>query len=906
MKRFYLLPLILTLFLVPAAIADEPLKVENEHYTLPNGLKVVLHEDHSIPMVSVNVWYRVGSKNEEPGRTGFAHLFEHMMFQGSKHYNDDYFTPIQTVGGEVNGSTTEDRTNYWENLPSNYLELGLAMESDRMAYLLDAMTQEKLDNQRDVVKNERRQGVENEPYGITEDLFPVLMYPKGHPYSWTVIGSMEDLSAASMDDVKNFFRRYYTPNNASLCVAGDFDPAQAKALIEKYFGSIPPGPDVTRMTEWVPEITEERRAQLEDDVQLPRLYYLWHTPGLFKPGDAEADLLANILGSGKTSRLYSSLVYEKQLAQELNVYQASRELSSVFTIIATAKPGHTLDEIEKAIDAELNKLFNEGITVQELAQSRTNWEASFVRGLQNVGGFYGRADRLNQYNSMLGNPDMFQWDLDRYLKPTAADINAFAKEFLAFNRRGVVHVNPRGTIAAAGEEIDRSVPPTAGAEPSFTPPSIQHETLSNGLQIYLVEDHRLPLVDMQLVVARGYNSDPVGKFGLASFTADMMNEGTKSLSALEFADTTKMLGAYINSGASYEESFISLNVIRKHFEDGLGLVAEVALNPTFPDDEIERLRKNYLANLQQESRQPFPTAYRVFRTLIYGEDNTCGQAHTGSGSQKFLESLTRQDLVSFYETNFKPNVAAVVITGDVTMAEAKKAIESKLGKWKQGDAPAPNLPQATTDLTPTIYIVDRPGSEQSMIIAGHLGAKRNGPDFTGIGVMNRPLGGQFMARINMNLREDKGYTYGSFCAFAAGNYGAPFFAYAPVQSEFTAQSVAELLKELKGVVGDNPLTPEELATSRDGLIKSYPQNFENLSSITGQIADIFVYNLPVDEWATYASRVEKVTDADVARLAKQYIRPDSMIVVVVGDRAKIEQGLRDLDFGEVVTLGDPM
>ncbi|HJZ10734.1 MAG TPA: pitrilysin family protein, partial [Acidobacteriota bacterium] len=352
-----------------------------EKYQLPNGLDVILHEDHSIPIVAVNIWYHVGSKNERRGRTGFAHLFEHMMFQGSKHHEDEYFAPLQKIGGTLNGSTNNDRTNYWENVPSNYLELVLWLESDRLGFLLPSMTQKKLDNQRDVVKNERRQRYENQPYNKIYDLMPQFMFPSDHPYSWSVIGSMADLSAASLEDVSEFFRTYYTPNNASLCIAGDFKPEEAKRLVEKYFGPIPAGPPVDRLETWIPKLEGMRRLVSEDNVNLPRLYYTWHTPALYAPGDAEFDLLASILTSGKTSRLFKTLVYDKQIAQDVSAYQYSRELGSTFNIEVTAKEGHTLEELETAVDAELKKLMAQGVTAGELSKAQNEYEAGFVRSL---------------------------------------------------------------------------------------------------------------------------------------------------------------------------------------------------------------------------------------------------------------------------------------------------------------------------------------------------------------------------------------------------------------------------------------------------------------------------------------------------------------------------------------------
>ncbi|NTV04702.1 insulinase family protein, partial [bacterium] len=416
-----LMPLLLVLASAAVAAAADLPEIPFEKYVLDNGLEVILHEDHTIPSVSVNVWYHVGSKNEKPGRTGFAHLFEHMMFQGSQHHDDDYFAPLQRVGGQVNGSTNVDRTNYWENVPSEQLELALWLESDRMGFLVPAMTEERLANQKGVVQNEKREG-ENEPYAVADEMMTKLLFPPEHPYSHTVIGSMDDLSAATKQDVADFFGLYYTPNNASLCVAGDFDPAEAKALIAKYFGTIPPGRPVQRIRQWVPALEGERRATAEDDVELPRLIVAWHTPALYAPDDAELGLLASVLTGGKSSRLYQALVYEQQIAQDVSAWQSSREIGSIFQVEVTAKAGVELAQLERAVDAELRRLFEKGIAGDELARAQTGYEVRFIRRLESVGGFGGRADLLNGYNVRTGNPGFLAQDLGRNRAATPAGV----------------------------------------------------------------------------------------------------------------------------------------------------------------------------------------------------------------------------------------------------------------------------------------------------------------------------------------------------------------------------------------------------------------------------------------------------------------------------------------------------
>ncbi|MFH1892194.1 MAG: pitrilysin family protein [Candidatus Zixiibacteriota bacterium] len=886
-----------------AAVATDLPEIKFEKYTLENGLDVILHEDHSIPMVAVNIWYHVGSKNEVKGRTGFAHLFEHMMFQGSEHIQGEYFTPLEEIGGQVNGSTSEDRTNFWENVPSNYLELALWLESDRMGYLLGAMDQEKLDNQRDVVKNERRQGVDNQPYGTSGEIELKLMYPDDHPYSWPVIGSMEDLSAASLDDVGNFFKQYYTPNNASLVIAGDFEPEQAKQLVNKYFANLMPGPEIQRMTRWVPKLDDIKRATIEDDVELARLDYIWHTPAFYDPGDAEFDLLANILSTGKTSRLYKALVYEQEIAQNVVAYQASAELSSTFRIQVMARQGHTLEAIEQAVDAELRRLLTEGITPSELEQAKTTWEATYVRGLENVGGFGGRADVLNRYNTFLGGPGYLAWDMERYSKATIESVMKYAREYIDLDKRGIMRIVPQGMLVASDNVIDRSTKPTEMPEPSFSPPEIQQATLTNGLRILLVEDHKLPLIQMNLVLKSGWSADAAGKFGAAALTADMLNEGTKSRVALEIADEAKKLGAILTTGSYFDGSNVNLNSLTKNIDPSLELMADIALNPTFPEEELERLRKTYLGQIAQEGKQPFTAALKSFAEALYGKDHAYSQSYTGYGNEESINALTRADLVDYYKANYFPNNAAITIAGDITLAEARKKIERVFGKWEQGTVIVHELTAPPTPTEPVIYVIDKQNAEQSAIIAGNVAMARTDPDYLAFQVMNQALGGQFVSRINMNLREDKGYTYGAGSFVRAGRYDAPFITYAPVHTEFTKESVVEIVSELRGVSQDHPLTAEELEFAKSSLIKGFPQGFQTYGGIAGGLNTLVLYDLPLDGWSTYVDRVAAVDEATASRVASKFIRPESLVIIVVGDRVRIEEDLKNLNIGRVEGIG---
>ena len=901
MKKSSIVLLCLALAATVTAAQSAP-EISFEKYELPNGLDVILHEDHSIPMVSVNVWYHVGSGNEKPGRSGFAHLFEHMMFQGSKHHDDEFFKPLQKVGGRINGSTNTDRTNYWENVPSNYLETVLWLEADRMGFLLPAMTQEKLDNQRDVVKNERRQNYENQPYRKSRLILAEMMYPDEHPYSWPTIGSQEDLTAASLEDVSDFFRTYYAPNNASLVIAGDIDPASAKELVDKYFAALPPGPAVERVSEWMPELQDPKRAVAQDNIELPRLYYVWHTPGFYKPGDAELDLLANILAAGKTSRLYKALVYEREIAQDVSVFQASRLMGSNFHVEVTAREGHTLEEIEAAVDAELARLLEEGVTDEELEQARVAWEASFVRRLERVGGFGGVADQLNAYNYYLDEPGSFEWDIQRYSRASAEDVLAYARSYLQAGKRGTLHLVPQGQLAAAADEVDRTVEPQGAAEPDFTPPVVHRERLANGLELMVVEDHSLPIVQANMVVKSGWASDPADRPGTASLTAELLDEGTADRDALAIAGEAKRLAAALDTNSFFDGSGVNLNVLKRNLEPALDLMADVVMNPTFPEEELERQRRIYLGRIQQEAKQPQQAAFKSFLRLLYGAEHPYGQPFTGSGTTVAIQAITREDLLGYYRAHYVPGNAALTMVGDVTPAEARRAATAAFGSWQGGAAAAAEAPAAEPVSGTTIYIVDKPGAPQSVVVVGNVAIRRADPDYVAFEVMNNAFGGKFASRINLNLREDKGYSYGARAIFVPTRGDGPYMVFAPVQSQSTSESVVEIVRELGEVVGSRPITAEELSEAQGNLIKGFPQQFETVGGVAVQLSEMVRYGLPDDEWSRRLESIQSVTAEEATKAAKDRVDPEDLLIVVVGDRAQIEPGLRDLGLGEVKTF----
>lgn len=897
MSKSFSMLLAALIMVVAGVVSAQPLpEIKFEKYELSNGLDVILHEDHSIPTVTVNIVYHVGSKNEKRGRTGFAHLFEHLMFEGSEHNTEDFTPWMESIGGNNNASTSEDVTTYYDTVPSNHLERVLWIEADRMGFLPPAITQEKLDIQRDVVKNERRQRLDNQPYAKAYELTLTAMYPPEHPYSWSVIGSMEDLAAASLDDVKEFFQTFYIPNNASLVIAGDFNPAQAKEWVEKYFGVLPHGASIDRTQVWVPKLAGVKRIKAEDRVSLARFHSIWPTPPTYAQGDAEIDLFANIVGGGKTSRLYQALVYDQQIAQDVSAYNSGGELTSTFNVEVTVKEGHTLEEVEQAVDAVLKDVLEHGVKPDELKNAQNVREASFIRSMQRT---LVRAVRLNNYNTFLGDPGKFQWDVDRYTNATVAGVQTAAREWINLDNRVIVNILPQAEYEAKTAELDWMKIPAEGSEPSFTPPSVQETKLANGLRMLLVEKHDLPLVQVNYILKSGWAADPADKPGSARLTADMLDEGTTTRKALKIAEDAKALGANLGSSSSFDGSYLTLNVLKKNLDEALSLMTDVLFNPTFPAEDLERLRKTYLGRIQQETKQPESVASKTFQRLLYGSSHPYSQPATGSGTVASISAITRDDLMNYYRTQYFAEDAALVVVGDITLDEAKAKLEKSFKNWKPVAVVRTQIPEPPVAAGIKIYVVDKPEAPQSVVIAGHAGVKRSDPDFGVLEVANNALGGQFSSRLNLNLREDKGYTYGAGSYFSQRRGAGPFAIQANVQTQFTDETITEIIKELNFVTSSKPVQGEELEKSKDNFIKSYPQSFETYGSLADQLNSIVLLDLPRDEWQTFVSKVSSVNDAQAAEAIKQHIHPNDLIIVVVGDRAQIEADLKKLNVGEV-------
>ncbi len=872
-------------------------------YVLPNGLTLIVNEDHKAPIVAFNIWYHVGSKDERVGRTGFAHLFEHLMFNGSENFNDDFFKPLEPIGAtHLNGNTWLDRTVYFENVPVSALDMTLWLESDRMGHLLGAIDQKKLDEQRGVVQNEKRQG-ENQPYGKVDELIASSTYPVGHPYSWETIGSMEDLYAASLEDVKDWFRAYYGAANAVVVVAGDITAAQAKQKIEQYFGDIPSGPLVKRQEEWIAKMSGTRRAMMQDNVPQARLYKTWNIPGYQTREFALLDLTADILGNGKNSRLYKRLVYKDQTATAVQVGIGPFEIGSQLQMIVTVKPGSDPAIVERALDEELATYLRAGPTQEEVERIRTAAYAGFVRGIERIDGESGKAYILAQSQVFGGSPDFYKTYLQRLREAAPAELQKVAQQWLS-DGVFVLNVVPTPEYSVAKSSVDRSKIPGTGKAPDLKLPPLERATLSNGLKVVLAERHNAPLVGMTLIVDAGYAADSLATPGTAKLALSMIREGTKSLDSLQIAARAESLGAQIGVGSSLDTSYIQLNALTARLPESFDLFTDVLLNPTFPEGDFTRLKGQVLAGIQQEKAQPRGIASRLFPGLIYGEGHAYSNPLSGNGSEDSVGALRTSDLRAFYKRWVRPDNATLLIVGDTTMAQIKPLLEQRLAGWTapSDSLPVKNLAAVTGQAKPRVFLVNRTGAEQSQIMAGYAGPHRSDADHIAFKTINTLMGGNFVSRLNMNLREDKHWSYGVGSRIVDAQGPGPFYVTAPVQTDKTAEAIQELSKELRDVLAARPPTDAEIAFARNSLTLALPGNNETADEVAGSYMDILTYHLPDTYWNDYVGQVNALTPAQLQAAAAKLIRPDAMTWVIVGDLAKIEDGVRKLNIGDVRVL----
>jgi zinc protease len=869
-----------------------------QKFVLDNGLTLIVHEDHKAPIVAVNTWYHVGSKNEKPGKTGFAHLFEHLMFGGSEHVKGRYIDAMERIGAtDLNGTTNPDRTNYFEDVPTSALDLTLWMESDRMGHLLGSLDQKTLDLQRGVVQNEKRQG-ENQPYGVTRELITHNTYPAGHPYSWTTIGDMADLDAASMTDVQEWFKTYYGPSNVVVVIAGDIDAKTAKEKVEKYYGDIPAGPPVAHQEVWVAKMTGTHREIVQDRVPQARIYKVWNIP---EYGSADADyldLVSDCLSEGKTSRFYKRLVYDDQIATDTSAFTDLREIGGQFRVQATAKPGQDLVQVEKELNEELARFLKDGPTPEELQRVKTEYAASFIRGIERIGGFGGKSDRLAQSQVFRGDPEAYKVSLKRVQDATAEDLKSAANRWLA-DGVYVLEVHPFPEYKTAATGADRSKAPEPGAPPELKLPKLQRATLSNGLKLILAERHEVPLVNFWMTLDAGFAADQFAVPGTASMTSSLLDGGTKTRTALQISDQLAMLGAQLHANSNLDLTTVRFSALKSKLDPSLDLFADVVLNPSFPESDFKRQQKLQLAAIQREQNTPVQMALRVFPGLLYGPGHAYGNPLTGSGTTASVSKMTREDLVKFHDVWFRPNDATLIVVGDTTLAEVKPKLEKLFAGWKPADVPKKNIGKVDAPSTSVVYLMDKPGALQSVIVAGLVTAPPSTPDEIAINAMNDALGGTFGSRLNMNLREDKHWSYGAQSLLWAARAQRPFIAFAPVQTDKTKESLVEMNKEFRGILGDHPVTEEELTRIEANETLRLPGSRETSDEVEQSVMDLVQFGWPDDYYETLAGKIKALKTADLNTAAKEVVHPDHMVWVVVGDRAKIEAGVREVGLGEI-------
>jgi zinc protease len=885
---------------VPAASpATQQEMIPYDQFTLGNGLRVVVHTERKAPVVSVAVWYHVGSKDERPGRTGFAHLFEHLMFNGSQHFNDEWFRPMEEIGAtDVNGTTWFDRTNFYQTVPKTALDRVLWMESDRMGYLTGAIDQAKLDEQRGVVLNEKNEG-DNQPYGQMEHHVLEGLFPPGHPYRWDTIGSKEDLDAAKVDDVKEWFKTWYGPSNAVLVLAGDIDLATAKPLVEKYFGEIPPGNPVARRTAWVPQKSENTRDVIFDRVPQARISRNWAVPGYRTRDSLLLGLAADIIGGGKTSRLYKALVFDRTIATSASLGVQDQEIASVAEMEINVRAGENVDEAERIGAQTLADFLAHGPTKQELDRAKISSRAGFLRGIEAMSG---RATTLAEGLLYADTPGYYKDTLTWLDQATPADVQAVAQKWLGTGWHQV-NVLPFGTLKESATKVERGKGvPAVASTPDLVFPALQEATLGNGIKIILAERPGTPLVEAAIQFDAGSSADPVAKPGLSGLTMNMLDEGAGGKTAIQIAETLEGLGAGIRAGSSLDVSRVRVSALAEKLEPALAVWADVVRRPAFAPADLERLRRNQLAAIAQEKADPQGVALRLLPPALFGASHPYGKPFSGSGTEASIKSITTDDLRAFQATWLRPENATVYVAGGVTMVQIKPLLEKAFGSWPASAVARgikPPLAAPPTAKAVRVAIIDKPGAPQSFIIAGRIGSAGNAPDYIEQSLANDVLGGAFTARVNMNLREDKHWAYGAYTFYADARGPRPWLIYAPVQTDKTKESIQELLKEVKDFPVTRPATPAEVDRQIKSNVRSLPGAFETVGAVLGRIVGDAALGRPADYVTGLKQKYEAVTPASATAAGAREFRTDDLLWVIVGDRAKIESGIRALNMGTV-------
>jgi zinc protease len=873
--------------LAGAARAQE---IGYEKYQLPNGMTVILHEDHSLPSVSINTWFRVGAKDEPPGRSGFAHLFEHLMFMGTQRVpGNDFDRLMEAGGGANNASTSLDRTNYFSNGPSSLLPTLLWLDADRLEDLGRTMDSDKLRKQQDVVRNEIRQQVENTPYGRADEYMYRLMYPPGHPYHNAVYGTHEDLEAANVWNVKDFFATYYVPSNASLVVAGDFDPAAIKPLVQQLFGTLPAGAPVDHKAAPVPRMEHAVRATMLDKVQLPLIRMVWHSPAYFGEGDAEMDLVGAVLAQGKNSRLYTRLVMDDKVAVEVSARQESATLSSLFILDVFCRPGADLSDVERRVDAALSELASKGPEARELEERRATVELGKVAQLQSLQNV---ADKLNEYEYYFREPNSFKRDLDRYRQATPARVRDWATRVLDPNGRAVIHVLPEEPDRQAGP---RDARPKDLAPAEFAPQEPVSFQLSGGVPVMLWAKKDLPLVAATVLFTPGGPLAEPARAGLPALAASMLDEGAGELDATRFASALQLLGASLSASAGPESASVNLAVLKRNFGKAAGLMADAIRRPRMQESDWSRVKALHLENLRQEDEEPTVVASRVGVRELFGKENPYGWPTQGTVAT--VSPLKLEDVRREHARLFRPEFATVLVAGDITQEEARAALEKAFSDWKRERSGAKPDQDSGLAAKPgdglRVYIVDRPEAVQTVIRFITPGPRYQNQERPRLRLLNTILGGSFTSRLNQNLREKNGYTYGARSAFQMLPSAGYFVASASVKADVTGAALKEFMSEFDRL-RQGTVSAEEATKARETIKADTVQDFAGLSGLLGAAVEPLTAGAPFATIGQDLRAMAGVSEKELNALANAAVPIERGVLVLVGDRGLILEQIKDL------------
>ncbi|MBA3675838.1 MAG: insulinase family protein [Sphingosinicella sp.] len=907
----------------PVAALVRQVDIPYQSFTLDNGLRVVVHEDRKAPVAAVSIWYNVGSKDEPRGKTGFAHLFEHLMFNGSENSPGDYFEPLREIGAtDYNGTTWFDRTNYFQTVPRPALERALFLESDRMGHLLGAVTQEKLTNQIGVVQNEKRQG-DNDPFGLVEYAQLEALFPEGHPYHHSTIGSMADLDAATLEDVKQWFRDKYGPNNAVLVIAGDVSAAEARPMVEKYFGDIPRGPVNVPAAAAVPTLAAPKVEVMKDRVANTRIYRNWAVPGLTDPDMIPLEMGATVLGGLASSRLDNELVRKDQSAVSVSASLLPFHRVSLFEVQVNVKPGQDPGAVAERLDRIIADFIATGPTADEVQRVAMREVSGRIQGLEQVGGFGGKAVALAEGTLYADDPEFYKKQLLAYGKVTPEDVRGVMQKWLtrpvytlrvvpggreayeeAKGSRGAASQRPRyyrepqpgeQPMAPLPYVENRPMPPV-GDISALDLPEIERATLSNGIPIIYSRRDTVPVTRLAVEFNAGTAADPSGALGTQALALNLLEEGTTSRNSIQIAEEQERLGASINPGASLDRTAVTMTALTPVLGASLDLMADIVRNPAFEPSEVERLRAQQIAQIAQELTQPAGLAGRTLAPLLYGPNHPYGRPTSGLGTPQVLKSLSRDDLIRFHQGWIRPDNASIFAVSDLPLAELVPLLEARFGNWTSPAAAKGTKNFAATPPAPRsrIVIIDRPQSPQSLIVAGTVLPVRGTEDLLTLTAANEILGGSFLARINMDLRETKGWSYGSSSGIGLREDLVPYVINAPVQADKTGPAIQAVIDQIKGFTTSNGVTPAELQRIINGNTRQLAGQFETSGALLGSLRSNALYRRPDNYWEMIADRYRGMTAQVLDQRARQMIDPSKIVWVVVGDAATVRPQLLPL------------